>query len=191
VVQSALTRLLWHSSRGPFVLSLIAVLLSLGLLVKFGPPPEKSLWEATDTRDGDPVQLRRNIKWSFDRNIETDWGLSLLEWAVFAGHREVVAELLHRGTDVNTKHRGETALHYAARMGDIEMVRLLIARGADPLASDAHGRTPYDHAVQYGYSDVAAFLARAEAERGQEAPRPQKVTEPGGRCIGPGNPYGG
>ena len=56
---------------------------------------------------------------------------------------EIVKLLLSQGIDVNLRsgHTGESPLIYAVIVGDVEMVRLLMARGADPKLSDNLGRT--------------------------------------------------
>jgi ankyrin repeat protein len=61
-------------------------------------------------------------------------------------HHELVRWLLSQGAHVNAKaawgSQG-TALHSAAWNGDLEMVKLLVAAGADVLARDAeHNNTP-------------------------------------------------
>lgn len=66
--------------------------------------------------------------------------------AVDFGHHELVGWLLSKGANVNARaswgSRG-TALHSAAWNGDLKMVRLLVAAGADVSARDAeHGNTP-------------------------------------------------
>ncbi len=55
-----------------------------------------------------------------------------LMWAVAERHADVVGLLIERGADVKagTRH-GFTALHFAAREGDLESARLLLAAGVD------------------------------------------------------------
>lgn len=49
--------------------------------------------------------------------------------------------------DVNTRdHEGNTALHHAAARGDNEMIRYLLANGADVLAVNREGKTTVDMA---------------------------------------------
>ena len=59
-------------------------------------------------------------------------------------HRVTV--LLEYGADVNSTGReGLTALHYAVRGGDLEVIRYLLEHGADVAARDPHGLTPLLH----------------------------------------------
>ena len=52
-------------------------------------------------------------------------------------------ELVAKGANVNqADERGNTALHWAAGANDVELVRYLLAHGADPLSIDSSGRSP-------------------------------------------------
>lgn len=66
--------------------------------------------------------------------------------AVDFGHRDLVSWLLERGGNVNAHSRAgshHTALHSAAWNGDLPMVELLVAAGADANARDGeHNGTP-------------------------------------------------
>jgi cytohesin len=57
--------------------------------------------------------------------------------------------LLGAGADINRKDggRGLTALHEAARWGWNDVVKFLVARGADVRATDSRGMTPVDSAL--------------------------------------------
>ena len=89
-------------------------------------------------------------------DMGADEGLGLA-YAARREQREAIRTLLAAGVDPNRKapigsvdgmawrgvhHRGETALHMAARAGDIKAARLLVEGGADPVITDAHGETP-------------------------------------------------
>jgi ankyrin repeat protein len=76
-------------------------------------------------------------------------------------HLEIAKLLLDAGADVNAHKRGQTALHWAARGGQIEMIDLLLARGADPgaRAKTPQGElTPLDMALKAEKKDAAARL---------------------------------
>lgn len=64
-------------------------------------------------------------------------------------------------TSTMTNREGQTALHFAAEMGRIAVVRFLLDRGASPLIADAAGRTPIDAAR--GHDEVRALLEAGQA----------------------------
>jgi ankyrin repeat protein len=59
---------------------------------------------------------------------------------------------------------GTTALHWAARTDDTEIVRLLIARGADVRATNRYGITPMYQAALNGNAQIIEALAAAGAQ---------------------------
>ena len=77
--------------------------------------------------------------------------------------------LLQSKIDVNHINRlGWTALLEAVILGDggprhREIVRLLLAHGAQPNLADRDGVTPLVHARRLGQSEVAALLQAASA----------------------------
>ena len=52
-----------------------------------------------------------------------------------------------------------TPLHLAVFKGEEDMVRMLLARGANPASLDRSGKTPADLAKQLGHSNIAALFA--------------------------------
>lgn len=83
-----------------------------------------------------------------------------------AEHLEIARLLLDAGADPNAHKRGQTALHWAARDGQMEMAELLLARGAEV---DARARTPQGDvtplamALRAEKRDVADLLRRKGA----------------------------
>ena len=59
---------------------------------------------------------------------------------------------------------GFTALHFAAREGELEAARLLVAAGADVDAIAADGKNVLGLAIYNGHYDLAAFLIDAGAD---------------------------
>ena len=53
---------------------------------------------------------------------------------------------------------GATALHIAAASGDLDIVRLLVAHGADLSAGDRNGDTPAMIARSAGHPEVSDYL---------------------------------
>jgi ankyrin repeat protein len=67
--------------------------------------------------------------------------------------------------DVNVRYKdGNTLLHYAANRGYLDVVALLLKRGADINARDKDGRTPLHEAMAYRRYDVARFLIENGAD---------------------------
>ena len=56
-----------------------------------------------------------------------------------------------------------TALHAAAQAGHLEIVQLLLKKGAHPCVKDQNARTASQLARVNGHVEVADFLARAES----------------------------
>jgi ankyrin repeat protein len=116
-----------------------------------------------------------------------------LMWAVAQKHSEVVKVLLAHHADLNLQsavwgevmavpphgyrpynkevpHGGETALMFAARAGDLESAKLLVAAGANVNDTDAWGVSATTLAMHSGFDDVAAFLLEKGANPNVEGP---------------------
>jgi ankyrin repeat protein len=114
-------------------------------------------------------------------------GQTALMWAVAQKHPEVVKLLLEHGADVNARsevwsemmavpphgylpynrqipHGGDTALMFAARVGDLESARLLVAAGANVDDADAWGVTATVLAGHSGFRDLVEFLLKNGAD---------------------------
>ena len=71
------------------------------------------------------------------------WLQKPLAWATMQGDPAILAAVLDAGGDPReTERNGTTSLHMAAYFGRDAAARVLIARGADPLAANAAGRLP-------------------------------------------------
>ncbi len=114
-------------------------------------------------------------------------GQTALMWAVSQKHPDVVRVLLSHGADVRLRteswkqtmavpphghpdnnreipHGSDTALLFAARMGDLASAKLLVAAGADVNDADAWGVTAIVLAAHSDYRDVVEFLLEKEAD---------------------------
>ena len=125
--------------------------------------------------------------------IETTRGQSALMWAVANRRPAITRMLLDHGADIHartgTRRRvynmggsrsagsasrgialeevaegGTTPLLFAARSGDLESARLLIAAGADVHDTAADGNTALNIAAHSGHGSLAAFLLDAGAD---------------------------
>jgi hypothetical protein len=82
------------------------------------------------------------------------------------GDRARVAALLDNGVSVNTSNKyGVSALGFAAERGHFDIVRLLVARGADVNVVDSfYGSRPVDFALRGGHLDIAVYLLEHKAQ---------------------------
>src|SRR4029077_7302627 len=108
-------------------------------------------------------------------------GQTALMWAVAQKHSEVVKLLLEHGADVHARsevwsemmavpphgypeynrqipHGGDTALMFAARVGDLASAKLLVAAGANVNDADAWGVSATVLAAHSGYRDIVEYL---------------------------------
>src|SRR5206468_12954761 len=104
-----------------------------------------------------------------------------LMWAVAQKHADVVAVLLAHDADPQARsdvwsqmmavpphgypdynrmipHGGETALMFAARVGDLDSAKLLVAAGAHVNDADAWGVSATTLAEHSGFGDLVEFL---------------------------------
>jgi uncharacterized protein len=85
--------------------------------------------------------------------------------AIKSGNRAAVAEMIDAGAELNQQDKqGWLPLNWAAGSGQLEIVELLLERGADPLATGRDLRTPQMIALAAGHAEVVKRLRRAEAE---------------------------
>jgi uncharacterized protein len=116
-----------------------------------------------------------------DVNRHGSRGQTALMWAVSQKHSDVVQILLAHHADINLRseswnevmavpphgylpynraipHGGETALLFAARVGDLDSAKLLVAAGANVSDADAWGVSATGLAAHSGFDGVAEFL---------------------------------
>jgi len=96
---------------------------------------------------------------SFGQNPKQELNDQFFE-AVRKGDSASVTALLDKGVDVNAKFRyGTTALFKAAERGNIDVVKILLARGADVKVKDTfYGATAMTWALQNNHTDVVNIL---------------------------------
>ena len=133
--------------------------------------------QAILSRDGVNVDAR-----------DTRRGQTALMWAVAAKHAPVAEALIDYGADVNVRSRvietfnhlqveyygqdvhyptqagGFTPLLFAARVGDLESARVLLAAGADVNATTPEDGTALVVATASGHEELAVFLLENGAD---------------------------
>jgi uncharacterized protein len=90
--------------------------------------------------------------------------------AIKSGNKAAVAEMIDAGAELDQQDKqGWLPLNWAAGSGQLEIVELLLERGADPLATGRDLRTPQMIALAAGHAEIVKRLRRAEAEVKGEA----------------------
>ena len=87
------------------------------------------------------------------------------------GDTAAVKAFLDKGVDVNAKtNYGATALSYACDKGHVEIVKLLLERGANPNQKDTfYGEVPMGWALVKGHAEVVKLLLEHGAEGKERA----------------------
>jgi ankyrin repeat protein len=111
-----------------------------------------------------------------------------LMWAAGSGHAAVVKFLIDNGADINSQEQGgswigalggcddtlvgrcwyhtsmRTPLIFATQSGHVEVVKLLLEKGADFSLRDAKGMTALMHAAHYDNFDIVKLLLASRAD---------------------------
>lgn len=138
-------------------------------------------------RTGNPEIVEQLLIKGANVNAQAARGQTALMWAVAQKHADVVKVLLSRGANVHTRsqvwsqmmavpphgypgynraipHGGDTALMFAARVGDLASAKLLVAAGANVNDADAWGVSATVLAAHSGYGDLVEFLLEKGAD---------------------------
>lgn len=111
--------------------------------------------------------LKLTLKYGADVKSTNRFDGTALIPASEHGYVETVRILIDAGVPVNhVNNLSWTALHEAIVLGDgskdhVEVVRLLLAAGADPSIPDGDGVLPRDLAAQRGYQDIVDTIDAA------------------------------
>ena len=80
-----------------------------------------------------------------------------------------------KGVDVNIQDSdGQTALHYAALVGNLEVTKLLINGHVDAAVKDGDGTTALELATDEGYAEVASCIAAHSRTPAADGPAAEK-----------------
>jgi len=138
-------------------------------------------------RSGSPAVVEQLIAKGANVNAHGARGQTALMWAVAQQHPDVVKVLLAHGADVHARsevwsqmmavpphglpeynreipHGGDTALMFAARVGDLASAKLLLAAGANVNDADAWGVSATVLAAHSGFGELVEFLLEKGAD---------------------------
>jgi ankyrin repeat protein len=141
----------------------------------------------TAARTGNPEALELLLSAGGDPDARGTRGQTALMWAASQHHPEAVSVLLAHGADVDARsdswtqvmavpphsdpanqqivpHGNNTALLFAARVGDVASARLLMEAGTDVDATDAWGLTPTVLAAHSGFAELVELLLDGGAD---------------------------
>ncbi len=158
----------------------------VGALLKAGANPNAALFSGETplmvaARGGYAAVVEQLLAKGANPDAHGTRGQTALMWAVSQRHPGVVKVLLAHGADVQARsavynevmavpphgylpynkaipHGGETALMFAARVGDLESARLLVASGANVNDTDAWGVSATTLAAHSGFDELVEFL---------------------------------
>ena len=142
------------------------------------------------SRSGYPEVVEQLLAKGANPNAHGSRGQTALMWAAAQKHPDVAKVLLAHHADLNLKsdvwsevmslpphgylpynkaipHGGETALMFAARVGDLDSAKLLVAAGANVNDADAWGVNAVTLAAHSGFRDLVEFLLRKDADPNQ------------------------
>ena len=141
----------------------------------------------TAARSGYPDIVELVLAENADVNARAARGQTALMWAVAQKHPDVVKVLLAHGANVQARsevwsqvmavqphgypdyyraipHGGNTALMFAAGVGDLASAKLLVAAGADVNDANAWGVSATVLAAHSGYRELVEFLLEKGAD---------------------------
>jgi len=144
-------------------------------------------------RSGNPLVVEQLIGKGASVNAHGARSQTALMWAASQKHPDVVKVLLAHGADVHARSDtwsqvmavpphgylpynkdipagNETALLFAARVGDLESAKLLVAAGARVNDADAWGISATSLAAHSGYRELVEFLLDKGADPNAAAP---------------------
>jgi len=145
------------------------------------------------SRAGNPDVVAQLIDKGANVNAHGPRGQSALMWAVSEQHPDVVTVLLAHGADIHARsevwtqmmavpphgkpeynrlipHGGDTALMFAARVGDLASATLLLAAGANVNDADAWGVSADVLAAHSGFTGVVDLLLDKGADANASGP---------------------
>jgi ankyrin repeat protein len=112
-------------------------------------------------REGHRDVVGALVRRKANANKRNQYGDTALMLASLRGDREIARTLIELG-GAEVKHSGWAPIHYAAFYDKPEMIRYLIAKGADKDAVAPNGYTPLMLSARSGHTDAARALLQED-----------------------------
>ena len=107
------------------------------------------------------VSLASNVSTSTTSIEVVNYGNTPLCNAIFKGDIVTVKKFIEYGANVNEESNGMTPLMFAARYNKVDIVKYLLANGADKDLKDEKGYTAAKYAQLSNSQEVIAILKQA------------------------------
>ncbi len=115
------------------------------------------------TREGHGKVVMTLVRRKANANRRNQYGDTALMLASLRGDREIARMLIELG-GAEVKHTGWAPIHYAAFYDKPEMIRYLVAKGADKDALAPNGYTALMLTARSGHTDAARALLQEDVD---------------------------
>lgn len=107
----------------------------------------------------DDVKIKSYLKRIEDLNFSDEQGNSVLMYAIHANNFNLVQNIVNKGVNVHhANHNLSTALHEACKVGNEDIVRILLDHHANLKIKDIYGNLPLFYANESGFHSIVALL---------------------------------
>lgn len=111
---------------------------------------------------GDIAKLQQAVANGEEVDYQDSQGMTALHWAIEGTNLDMVIALLNLNADPNVADEAEdTPLHYACNAEEVDIVRKLVAAGANPLLLNTDGESCSDFAT----ADIQTALTQAAPQQ--------------------------
>ena len=125
--------------------------------------PMVSGWQGGRLETAARLGFAAHVDHLFEQSEPAERAAALCQ-AAEAGHVSVVHTLLRKSTSASAIWEGTSAMHCAAKAGQLEVMKLLKDKGGDLKATDGNGATPAFIAAENGQAQALSFLQTSDCD---------------------------
>tara|TARA_R110002073_G_scaffold108336_3_gene243421 strand:+ start:88595 stop:89773 length:1179 start_codon:yes stop_codon:yes gene_type:complete len=104
----------------------------------------------------DKIVTEGSLNTCFD--IEEQYAVNYLALSIENNSFTSLQYFVEKGADIELACFDKTSLMYAVKYGRFEMVKYLLAKGADINKVSVEGKTAFDYAIKYKHPEIETFL---------------------------------